>query len=193
MAPEVWGASGGTTYQDAAQEFINGQLVFYYSGSWQTQRMDDAIGDAFDWKVVGTPCGVAACSGMPGGAGIVGFKDTEHPEAVAKVLDFFAQDDNYAELAARTLNIPANSHVAEAGVDFDTQSPAAKEALNAWAEAVGELSPVAFQYQGYAGNRAMYNITVQRVAQALTGELTVEEAMERAKEDLAKAEAETGN
>ena len=193
MAPEVWGASGGTTYQDAAQEFINGQLVFYYSGSWQTQRMADSVGDAFDWQVVGTPCGAAACSGMPGGAGIVGFKDTEHPEAVAKVIDFLAQEENYRELAARTLNIPAHAAVAEGGVDFQTESEAAKAALTAWAGEVADLSPVAFAYQGYAGNRAMYNITVERVSQALTGELSVEDAMARAKDDLAKAMAETGN
>lgn len=192
MAPEVWGASGGKTYADAAQEFINGQIVFYYSGSWQTQRMDDAVGDAFDWEVVGSPCGPGGCTGMPGGSGIVGFKDTKHPEAVAKVIDFLAQKDVYAELAARTLNIPAHKEVAAEGVDFQTESEAAKAALNAWSKAVGKLSPVAFKYQGYAGNRAMFNITVERVSQALTGELTVEEAMARAKDDLAKAEAEAG-
>ena len=193
MAPEVWGASGGTTYQDAAQEFINGQLVFYYSGSWQTQRLDEAIGDAFDWKVVGTPCGPAACTGMPGGSGLVGIKTTEHPEAVAKVLDFLARKEKYGELAARTLNIPGHKEVAEGGVDFQTESEAAKQALNDWAAQVAKLDPVAFQYQGYAGNRAMFNITVQRVAQALTGELTVEEAMMRAKDDLAEAMKETSN
>ena len=193
MAPEVWGTTGGTTYQDAAQEFINGQLVFYYSGSWQTQRLADTIGDAFDWKVVGTPCGPAACTGMPGGAGIVGFKDTENPEAVAKAIEFLAQADIYGEVAARTLNIPAHKQVADAGVDFQTESAAAKAALSDWSAQVGKLDPVAFQYQGYPGNRAMFNITVERVAQALTGELSVEDAMARAKEDLATAEAETAN
>ena len=193
MAPEVWGTSGGTTYQDAAEEFINGEIVYYYSGSWQTQRMDDSIGDDFDWQVVGTPCGPAACSGMPGGAGVVGIEATEHPEAVAKVIDFFAQEDNYAELAARTLNIPAHAAVAEKGVDFDTESANTKAALQAWSAQVGKLSPVAFAYQGYGRlNRAMYNITVERISQALTGELTVAEAMERAKDDLAKADAEAG-
>ena len=193
MAPEVWGSTGGSTYQDAAQEFINGQLVFYYSGSWQTQRLDDAIGDAFDWKVVGTPCGPAACTGMPGGAGIVGFKQTQNPEAVAKTIEFLARPEIYDEVAARTLNIPAHKQVADAGVDFQTDSETTKQALSDWSAQVGKLDPVAFQYQGYAGNRAMFNITVERVAQALTGELTVEEAMMRAKDDLAQAETESAN
>ena len=79
MAKEVWGGQGGSTYQDAAQEFINGQLVYYFSGSWQVGRFDEAIGDAFDWEVVGPPCGPGGCTGMPGGAGLVGFKETQHP------------------------------------------------------------------------------------------------------------------
>ena len=192
MAPEVWGTSGGTTYADATEEFLNAELVYYYSGSWQTARLDETIGDAFDWQVVGTPCGPAACSGMPGGGGVVGIGATEHPEAVAKVLDFFAQKENYAELAARTLNIPAHQAVASEGVDFQTDSENTKQALQAWSAEVPKLSPVAFAYQGYANNRAMYDITVERISQALTGEMTVDEAMERAKDDLDKAMTAVG-
>jgi alpha-1,4-digalacturonate transport system substrate-binding protein len=80
IARDVWAGQGGATYQDAAQEFINGELVFYYSGSWQVGRMDEQVGDFFDWQVVGSPCGPAgACSGMPGGAGIVGFSRPNIP------------------------------------------------------------------------------------------------------------------
>jgi alpha-1,4-digalacturonate transport system substrate-binding protein len=55
IARDVWAGQGGQTYQDAAQEFINGDLVFYYSGSWQVGRMDEQVGDFFDWQVVGSP------------------------------------------------------------------------------------------------------------------------------------------
>ncbi len=89
MDKDVWAGKGGSAYQDAAQEFINGQLVFYYSGSWQVSRFDKAVGDAFDWQVVGSPCGPAACTGMPGGAAMVGFKQTKHPAEVAKVHRLF--------------------------------------------------------------------------------------------------------
>jgi alpha-1,4-digalacturonate transport system substrate-binding protein len=124
IARDVWAGQGGATYQDAAQEFINGELVFYYSGSWQVGRMDEQVGDFFDWQVVGSPCGPAgACSGMPGGAGIVGFEQTENPEAVAAVIDFLAQEDIYAEVAARTRNLPAHLGVASAGVEFQDASP----------------------------------------------------------------------
>lgn len=192
MARDVWAGQGGATYQDAAQEFINGELAFYYSGSWQVGRMDDQVGDFFDWRVVGSPCGPAGpCSGMPGGAGVVGFSQTEHPEIVAAVIDYLAQEDVYAEVAARTRNLPAHLGVAGAGVEFEGASPAAQAALTAFAADLENVSPIAFAYQGYAGNRAMFGITVERLSQAIVGELTVAEAMERAASDLAAAMAET--
>ncbi len=191
FARDVWAGQGGATYQDAAQEFINGELVFYYSGSWQVGRMEENIGDFFDWQVVDSPCGPAgACSGMPGGAGIVGFNDTEHPEIVAAIIDFLAQEDIYAEATARTRNLPAHLGVAAAGVDYEGVSAGAQGALNGFAGALPDVSPIAFAYQGYPGNRAMFGITVERLSQAIVGELTVEEAMERAASDLAAAMAE---
>jgi len=192
MARDVWASQGGSTYADAAQEFINGEVVFYYSGSWQVARMDEQVGDFFDWKVVGSPCGPAGpCSGMPGGAGVVGFEQTENPEAVAKFIDFLAQEEVYAETTARTRNLPAHLGVASAGVEFEGVSPAAQGALNGFASALPDVSPIAFAYQGYAGNRAMYGITVERVSQAIVGELSVEDAMDRAASDLEAAMAET--
>ncbi|QBY00650.1 carbohydrate ABC transporter substrate-binding protein [Rhodophyticola sp. CCM32] len=191
MARDVWAGQGGSTYQDAAQEFINGDLVYYYSGSWQVGRFDEQIGDFFDWQVVGSPCGTGGCTGMPGGAGIVGFEQTEHPEIVAAVIDYLAQEENYARLTAETRNIPAHIAVAEAGVEYVGASDAAAAALNAWAAQVPTISPIAFQYQGYVNNRAMFGITVERVSQAIVGELTVEQAMDRAVSDLAAVMAET--
>ena len=192
FARDVWASQGGATYQDAAQEFINGQLVFYYSGSWQVGRMDSQVGDLFDWQVVGSPCGPAgACSGMPGGAGIVGFEQTEHPEMVAAVIDYLAQEDIYAEVAARTRNLPAHLGVASKGVAFEGASPAAQAALNAFAADLPDVSPIAFAYQGYPMNRAMFGITVERLSQAIVGELSVADAAARMGDDLAAALAES--
>ncbi len=190
MAIDVWGGQGGSSYQDAAQEFVNGQLVYYFSGSWQVGRFDEAIGDAFDWQVVGSPCGPGGCTGMPGGAGMVGFSQTEHPEAVAKLMDWFAREDNHAELIGRTKNVPAHAGLAAKGLDYPDVSEQAAAALGGWAQQVPKLSPVAFAYQGYPGNRAMFNATVTRVTQAIVGELTVEEALERITADVAEAVAE---
>ena len=184
MAKDVWAGQGGDSYKDASQEFINGQLVYYYSGSWQTVRFDKQIGQNFDWEVAPPPCGPAACSGMPGGSGVVGFKHTKSPEVVADIINYLAQEDNYAEFTARTRNVPAHKGVAAKGVNYEGASANTQKALKAWTEQIPSISPLAYAYQGYKNNRAMFNISVQRLTQAIVGEVTVEEALKRAKTDL---------
>ncbi len=191
MAKEVWGGSGGATYQDAAQEFANANLPYYFSGSWQVARFDETIGDAFDWEVVGSPCGPGGCTGMPGGAGMVGFASTEHPEAVAKVIDYMASEPVHAELIARTKNVPAHKGLAEQGLDYPDVSPQAQEALQAWGRQVPTITETAYKYQGFPLNRAMFNATVERVSQAIVGELTVDEALARIQSDIDEAVAQT--
>ncbi len=186
MAREIW-AVGGATYKDAKREFVNGEVVFYFSGSWQVKPFDAAIGDAFDWQVIGSPCGVGGCSGMPGGNGLVGFKQTKHPEAVAKFIDFFAQQEMYQQLLSLTHNIPAHKAVADQGVDYIGLSPVAAKALESWTAEVDKISPIAFKLQGYKYNRALFDIVAKRVTQAVVGELSVQQAMQRSKADLNKA------
>jgi alpha-1,4-digalacturonate transport system substrate-binding protein len=123
---------------------------------------------------------------MPGGAGLVGFKSTKHPEAVAKVIDFFASEPVHAELIARTKNVPAHKGLAEQGLDYPDASPQAAKALKAWGRQVGKISPVAYELQGYPENRAVFNVIVNRVTQAIVGELSVEEALGRIESDLAE-------
>ena len=190
MARDVWVSQGGAAYQDAAQEFVNARVVYYYSGSWQTGRFEKAIGDAFDWEVVGSPCGPAACSGMPGGAALVGFKRTAHPEAVAKVIDFFAAEPVHARLVERTKNVPAHKGIAAKGLAYPEATPAGRKALQAWAAQVAKVSPVAYAYQGYPLNRVMFNATVTRVTQAIVGELSFDEAMTKLEADIAEAVAQ---
>ena len=71
MNKEIWVSAAGTTYRAGAEDFINAQLAFYYSGSWQVAESSTKIGKNFDWVATGSPCGPAACTGMPGGAGLV--------------------------------------------------------------------------------------------------------------------------
>lgn len=187
MLRDVWAGAGGGSYRDAGKEFINGSLPYLYSGSWQTSNFDKKIGDLFDWEVVGSPCGSGGCTGMPGGSAIVGFKSTKHPKIVAKLVDYLAQSETYAELTSGSRGVPAHYGVAAKGVEYKDTSKPAGAALNAWGAQVDKISPIAFAYQGYKFNRAMFNITVQRVTQAIVGELSVDDAMKRAKDDLAAA------
>jgi len=180
---EVWGGTGGSTYRDAFEEFANGRVVMYLSGSWQVKRMDSQIGNKFDWIAVANPCGPAACTGIPGGAAFVALKRTKNPKDVGRFLDFLASEPVYAEFMARTENIPANEAVAKKGVDYKI-SPQSRAALSTFVGEVPKLSPVAYQIQGYRLNRAIFNPTAARLGQAIVGEMSLDDALKRIGADV---------
>ncbi|NKB26773.1 MAG: extracellular solute-binding protein [Rhodobacteraceae bacterium] len=190
MSKELWGSVSGSTYLGANEDFANAQVVMYMSGSWQIPQFADKIGDAFDWWAVPAPCGPAACTGMPGGAALVAMKDTQHPAEVGKLMDFLAQEESLAEFYGKTLFIPGHLKLATGGVDFATEDPRAKHALETFSGAVPTISPVAFDLQGYKNNRVMFNALISRLNEAIVGELTLDQAYERMEEDIANQLAE---
>jgi len=187
IARDVWAGAGGGSYQDAAAEFINANLVMYYSGSWQIGRFGRDIGDAFDWVATGGICGPAACTGMPGGAGIAGFTRTAHPEAVGKLIEYIARDDVQAQVLARTRNLPANANLQAQGVAYEGVSDEVRAALTAFAASVPAFSDTAFALQGYRFNRAVYTNIPARITQAIVGEMPLDEALDRLAQDVADA------
>ena len=180
---EVWGGLGGSAYRDAFEEFANGRIVMYYSGSWQVMRMDKNVTKSFDWAVVPAPCGPAGCTAMPGGAAYVGLKRTKAPTEVAKFLDFLSLDANYTELMAKTDNIPASLSVAKAGVTYNV-SPLAKAALNSFVADVPKILKANYDLQGYRLNRAVFQPTAARLGQAIAGEMSLDDALKRVASDL---------
>jgi alpha-1,4-digalacturonate transport system substrate-binding protein len=187
VAKEVWAGSGGATYQDAAKEFTNGSLVMYISGSWQIGRFGRDVADAFDWAAVPAPCGPGGCTGIPGGAAVVGFKHSKAPEEVGKLLDFMAREDVQAAVLAKTKNIPAHQGLQAKGIEYQNATDDEKAALKVFSAALPKFSPVAYQFQGYKNNRAIMNATVTRITQAIVGESTLEEALERIDSDVEEA------
>ncbi|NDJ76808.1 MAG: extracellular solute-binding protein, partial [Chloroflexi bacterium] len=112
----VW-AGSGDQYAAANEFFINGELVFYMSGSWQVGQFAEQIGDDFDWEVVPNPSGPCGSTGFPGGAVMMALETTDHPEEVAMVMDYLASQEVLGEFSAQTLFIPGHIGLAEAGVD----------------------------------------------------------------------------
>jgi len=178
---EVWVGSGGT-YSAAADFFINGQLVMYMSGSWQIGRFSTDIGDAFDWEAVPNPTGDGGSTGMPGGTAFVAFAQTEHPEEVARVMDYLASAEVLKEFTERTLFIPGHLNLGE--LDYDTESTAAEAALAVFVAEVPKLSEQAYQLQYGGQSFAINNPIRDRLTQVITGELTLDEAMERIQQDV---------
>lgn len=182
---EVWAGSGGT-YAAANEFFVNGQLVMYMSGSWQVGQFDNTIGDAFDWEAVPNPCGASACTGMPGGAALVAFDrgDDSHPEEVARVMDYLTSPEVMAEFHARTLFLPGHLGLAAEGVAWDTESPSALKSLDVFTAEIANLQPLAYDLQAYPQNTVLFNAIRDRLTQVIVGELSMDDAIERAQADI---------
>ena len=80
MPKEVWGGVGGATYRDAFEEFANGRVVLYLSGSWQIRRMDTQIGKNFDWVAIPQPMRNRHVHWNPRGRGVRGIEAHEESE-----------------------------------------------------------------------------------------------------------------
>ncbi|CCM74050.1 ABC transporter substrate-binding protein [Rhizobium mesoamericanum] len=193
MSKDVWVSAAGSTYRAAADDFINGQVVYYYSGSWQVPNFSTKIGTNFDWVATGSPCGPTNCTGMTGGAGLVAVKYTKNPKEVAKVMDYLASEPIVKEFSERTLFLPAHKGVLAKGLDFKTDDSQAKAALNAFVEAGKSLSDLARKLPGWLWSDAVYGALVTRVSQAAAGEMTVDEAFARIDSDIATKVKDTGN
>ncbi len=184
---DAWVAASGSAYRAGAEEFINANIPYYYSGNWQISNLSTKIGDAFDWVATGSPCGTVACSGMAGGAGLVAIKYTKHPEAVGKVMDYLASEDVVREFSERTLFLPAHKGVvAKGGLNFVTEDPQVKAALAAFVAASARQSPVADKLPAWKWASAYYTALVTRTSQAMAGELTLDDAFARMDADIAE-------
>jgi len=185
MSKDVWVSAAGSAYRAGADDFINGQVAFYYSGSWQVPNFSTKIGSNFDWVAVGSPCGPASCTSMTGGAGLVAIKYTKNPTEVAKVMDYLAREDIVKEFSERTLFLPAHKGVLAEGLDFKTDDPQAKAALNTFVRATSALSDTAKKLPGWFWSDTYYAALVSRVSQAAAGEMPLDEAFTRIDADIA--------
>ena len=186
---EVWLGAGGS-YAAAADYFINGQLVCYMAGSWQIQRFTNDIGDAFDWEAIPNPSGPGGSTGVPGGAAIVAFANTQHPEAVARVMEYLTQEDVQREYAERTLFIPGDLRLSD--LNYQTDSEAALAALNTFVAEVPKFHEHAYALQFHPQNTVIFNSIRDRLTQYMTGELTLDEAIQRIQEEADQAIAAAG-
>jgi alpha-1,4-digalacturonate transport system substrate-binding protein len=182
---DVWVAAGGG-YRDAFEEFANAKVVMYYSGSWQLARLQKQIGDAFDWLVVPNPCGPATCTGMPGGASFVAFRQTKNPKEVARWLEWMASEPVYAEWMAMTSNIPGHAALQQGGVQYHL-TPAGTAAITALLQNASKISPLAYQLQGYPLAGSLFNPVADRLSQAISGQITLDQAYQRITSDVADA------
>jgi len=192
MPADGWPAGTGTAYQNAAPLFLSGSVAMHMSGSWMISNYAENITD-FEWRAVPAPCGPGGCGAMPGGAGIVAFSSTDVPEAAAAFIAFLAAEDNAARYAAETRSITAHSGLQAAGVDYGDTDPAVAAALSTFATSIAraaETTPQAFTFQGYTKNFVIYGIVPDYITQAITGAMSLDDALAAIDADVAAQSAE---
>jgi alpha-1,4-digalacturonate transport system substrate-binding protein len=188
LMKEIWPSSSGARWKNGADQFINKDTVMHIAGSWMIQRYSEVIGDRFDWVAIPQPCGPAGCAAMPGGAAMVGFKQTKNPQAVAKVMAFMASEPVLKDYYERTLQIPAHKGLAAKGLDYGKNvSPQAIAALKAFTDNYAKIPPQAHMLQGYQRNVAIFNATANNISLAITGGLTLDEAYKKIDEEVRQA------
>ena len=171
---EVW-AGGGGGYAAGNDFFVNGQLVFYFSGNWQIGQFDKLIGNKFEWDAVPNPYGDCGSTGMPGGAALVTFKATKHPQEVTKLVQYLTQDDVLTEFSAKSLFLPGSLSLSKKGVTF----PSANKQLGVFVKEVAKIMPEAGNLQ-WGPYITPFNVeTRDRLSQVVTGELTLDDAIQR--------------
>jgi alpha-1,4-digalacturonate transport system substrate-binding protein len=117
---------------------------------------------------------------MPGGNALLAFNANP---AVGKVMDFLSSKEQLSSFIGQVLAIPGHLDLQ---VDYQTDDPNAKHALNTFAGAVPTIDQVAFDLQAHVDNRIMFNAIISRLGQAIVGEMTMEEAWQRMDEDVEK-------
>ena len=184
MNKETWVSAAGTTYRAGIDDFVNAQVAYYYSGSWQIAALSGKIGNNFDWVATGSPCGTAGCSGLPGGAALVGIKYTQNAEEVDKVMDYFASEAVVKEFTERTLFLPAHKAVAAGELDFQTEDENVKAALDTFVKATGDILPAANALPAWSWANPIYGVLTTRISQGMAGEMSIDDAFVRIDEDI---------
>jgi len=190
MPSELWLV--GDSKNNCIDWLKSGEMVMCMTGSWQINGMAKDVGDAFDWMVVPNPTGAGGSTGVAGGSAVVAFASTKHPEETAKLMEFLYAEENYSAFSAGTLALPAHKGVAESGVAFKTDNPSVLQALSAYTAEVPKLLDQAVGLNVHPFAFAYYRNSANRIAQYLSGELTLDEMLINLQSDIDKAITEAG-
>jgi len=175
----IWLGSG-VVYAAGNTDFTNGQLVFYFSGSWQVGQFDQVIGNKFEWEAVPNPYGDCGSTGMPGGAALVAFKASKNPKEVAKLVEYLTSDDVLGEFSAKSLFLPGSLGLSKKGITY----PSANKPMNVFLKEVAKLTPESYYLQFNPLGQTLNPEMRDRLSQVITGELTLDDAIKKIQQKM---------
>lgn len=184
MPRSVW-----LSEEDPNAMFKTGQVTAYYSGSWQIADFVDNIAD-FEWISVPMPAQDVQATNFGAAAYVVVFEGTGQEEQALEFVKWLYTPENYAELSRISGFLPATQDVEitydERQEDFDLYNAA----IAGSPAFISEVKARELQLQ-VAGTAApidgdpLRDGTVQAIAGDLTAEEVVDQALEQLNESLA--------
>jgi alpha-1,4-digalacturonate transport system substrate-binding protein len=162
------------------QQFISGQVVLLYSGSFAVGGLATGIADTFDWSAIPNPTGDGGSTGSPGGSLFVAFAGTQHPAEVAKLVDFLTSEEVLGEFSVASSFLPGHLGLATKGLEYSANS----EILGQLSAQIPDIDAQAYQLQ-YSKYAFTYNRPIDaRLSQVILGELTLDEAIAAIQQDV---------
>lgn len=176
---------------NAQDYFVRGEALMYVCGSWKAAIVADEVGDAFDWAIVPNPSGPNGSTGVVQATALVALSATEHPDAVARVLDYLLKSEIITEFSARTLRIPAHENVATTTIAYQTDNEVVAAALNGFVREVPKLQDQAIALDLHTLASVYYEASNTYLRAYFSGDLTMDEALVAIEAQLAAAAKRT--
>ena len=105
---------------------------------------------------------------------------TEHPQEVAKLMDFLTQEDVLGAFSISSSFIPGHLGLSKKGLEFTANA----EILNQLSAEIPKISEQAYKLQ-YSQYAFTYNRPIDgRLAQVIAGELSLDDAIKAIQKDV---------
>ncbi|MCA6952477.1 ABC transporter substrate-binding protein [Pectobacterium polaris] len=179
---EMWGAAGGGQYKSMADDFVNGNIVTYFSGNWLLNQFSKQIGDGFDWKVLPAPC-KEKCISMGGATFIMPFTTTKHPQEVAEFMEWLGSEPLQREIAER-FNIIVGADIPD--LHYQTKDKHVIDGLNTAREEIKKIPSYVFDWERMEslGANELYPIILTRFTQYLNDQVSFDEYLRLTSNDV---------
>ncbi|KFX19612.1 ABC transporter substrate-binding protein [Pectobacterium betavasculorum] len=179
---EMWGAAGGGQYKSMADDFVNGNIVTYFSGNWLLNQFSKQIGDGFDWKVLPAPC-KEKCISMGGATFIMPFTTTKHPQEVAEFMEWLGSEPLQREIAER-FNIIVGADITD--LHYQTKDKHVIDGLNTAREEIKKIPSYVFDWERMEslGANELYPIILTRFTQYLNDQVSFDEYLRLTSNDV---------
>ncbi|WP_066190262.1 ABC transporter substrate-binding protein [Gracilibacillus timonensis] len=150
--------------------FRSGQAAMHLSGNWNVQNYEENAD--FDWGVTYMPEGTQRSS-VAGGKQMVGFEDSEHKEAVADFLLYFASQEVNEQFVSESSFLSTRKDNAE--IEYDVRS----EEMKVFADELSVTSQIPTLDWENPNMPAVETLLTENVQKTLSGELNAQEAMDQ--------------